>query len=347
MPNQSHMSFLRELAKHDAVMAQRFAEIVTRITSQAQLAALDAAIDDGDFARVFAVLGLDNSFWAPLDAQITDAYRAGALWQLSQLPKKAGPAGLDLRIGFDHRNPLSERWMRDAGARLITEIVEDQRSGVRREIEEGIAQGESARAVRQRLIGKLDGNQRTGGIVGLHSRDMRAVARAREELSDPATLAEYMRRAPGLGRKLPPNGRTIRSAIKQGRALTAAEIDKTIRMYSDKLLRDRGSRIARTEMHSAFSEGRRDAMRQLVERFNAPLDAITRTWQATVGSARTRDSHREMHDQQKKGIEPFVSPVTGALMMGPGDNSLGAPAEEIIHCRCSERIDIDYTKLAI
>jgi hypothetical protein len=40
--------------------------------------------------------------------------------------------------------------------------------------------------------------------------------------------------------------------------------------------------------------------------------------------------------------QPFVSPLTGAQMMFPHDVSRGAPASEIIGCRCFYEIKIDY-----
>ena len=64
---------------------------------------------------------------------------------------------------------------------------------------------------------------------------------------------------------------------------------------------------------------------------------MIKTW-ITRRDANVRDSHQSI-DGQKRGIdEPFIAP-SGALLLTPGDTSLGAAAAEVVNCRCF----VDYS----
>lgn len=59
----------------------------------------------------------------------------------------------------------------------------------------------------------------------------------------------------------------------------------------------------------------------------------THTW-VSMRDERVRVSHWEADGQTVPINEPFI--VNGHKMMFPGDDSLGAPIDEIINCRCIE-----------
>ena len=81
---------------------------------------------------------------------------------------------------------------------------------------------------------------------------------------------------------------------------------------------------------------------QAIDKGLARPEEIEREWSATSKSKPTRESHIAMDGQKVKFDEPYVSPVTGARLMYPGDPN--APAEEIINCRCWEMFRINYLK---
>lgn len=88
---------------------------------------------------------------------------------------------------------------------------------------------------------------------------------------------------------------------------------------------NRSYMIARTEVLSACNAGTYTG-------YKASGVVKGRQWVASMDS-RTRKSHRLADLQQRVLGEPFN--VGKYLMMYPGDGSLGAPAKEIIHCRCT------------
>lgn len=340
MAKQTLAAFARELAKHDLAMARAFLEAVQDIRSSTQRRVVMQAIENNDVSAVVAAFRLGAEYFAPLDRTETQIFEQGAIWQLAQMPKKRAPEGAKLEVRFDHRNPRAERMARQLAGRLITEVSEDQRVLIAATVEEGIAEGRGAQRIARDLLGVQSGNQRVGGLVGLHSRDAEAVRRARAELSEPDAMRDYLRRTKA------PGARTVRAAIKRGQPLSAQQIDKITRQYANRLLRVRANRIARTEAHHAFVAGQNEGLAQSVERGDIPASAIKMVWQSTP-SVRTRDSHMAMNNQEVRWGEAFISPVTGARMMYPGDTSLGAPASETVNCRCGARPEVNFLALAV
>lgn len=133
----------------------------------------------------------------------------------------------------------------------------------------------------------------------------------------------------------------VRKAIKSGKPLAQADIDRITGRYSDRLLNLRGEMIARTEGLNGYRAGNMEALRQLVDTGKVREDQIIRVWDATL-DGRTRPQHAAMEDVTVRGISvPFTMP-DGSRLMYPGDISLGAPGSQTVACRCFHRIKIRY-----
>lgn len=94
--------------------------------------------------------------------------------------------------------------------------------------------------------------------------------------------------------------------------------------YNTRVPPYRAEMIARTESIRAMNAG----SSALFERWGVKR----KEWSA-ASDARTRDTHRAADGQVVDIDKPFN--VGGSSMMYPGDGSMGAPAKEIINCRCS------------
>lgn len=86
----------------------------------------------------------------------------------------------------------------------------------------------------------------------------------------------------------------------------------------------RAEKIARTEVMSSCNYAQYAAS-------EANPDIVGHYWRSQ-NSSRTRATHRAANKQYRPMGEPFD--IGGAKLMFPGDGSLGAPAKEIINCRC-------------
>lgn len=378
MPRDTRRRFLEELAKVEPRIADAFAAAIQDIRSASQLRAIEAAIErgyaTGNIARavqeVSTAINLGSEFFAPLDRQIVEAFIEGGAYQVGLLPKRPPNTAPRLVARFDHRNPRAEAWTRRNTGRLIAEITRDTENVIRETITAGFEENRGQRAIALDLIGRTEGNQRTGGLIGLHSRQAAAVRKARAELMADKSLVnaeilkmtkiEKWRKRPAdevraeavrrvrysyftRDRRDKRFDATVRKAITAGKPLSAADVDNITARYSDRLLQLRGATIARTEGNKAMQAGRTEAMQQLIDSGKVPASAVSKIWDAVIGP-RTRDSHIGLNGQEVKWGEPFVSPVTGALLDHPHDED--APGSEVISCRCTMRTRIDYTQLA-
>ena len=108
---------------------------------------------------------------------------------------------------------------------------------------------------------------------------------------------------------------------------TISSIAKKIYEINDgNIAKWRSRVIARTETANASSYASFERAKQL-----DLGDDIRGKWM-TVGDHRTRESHQAVHGQTKKLGDNFK--VNGYNMKRPLDGSQGAPASEIVNCRC-------------
>lgn len=343
MARDTRRAFMALLDQLEPQVQKAFLEAFDDIRSPARLTALEAAIERADVQGVLGALNLRDEFFAPLDRQIEQAFFQGGAYQLAGLPKKPSTLGGPLVVRFDHRNPRAERWVRLRTTTLIREIVEDQRIAIAQVIERGIAEGRNPRGVALDLVGRVDrgSNRRTGGLVGLTSRQMGYVEATRAELRDPDLMRAYFKRSLRDKRF----DRTVAKALREGRPVSEADILKISGRYSDRLLFHRGETIARTETIQALNAGRDEAIEQLIESGEMPRQAVKHKWSATL-DGRTRHLHRTMHGQEVVQGQPFTSP-TGAQLLFPGDTSLGAGGQDTINCRCYAQVSVDWLSLAV
>jgi hypothetical protein len=120
----------------------------------------------------------------------------------------------------------------------------------------------------------------------------------------------------------------IRRELNLGVAASEGTFELTKRltsMYSE-FSTVRAERIARTEVISASNLGSQTAARST----GLPLE---KEWISTFDS-RTRSPHASAHGQRRDMDRPYD--VMGQRLMFPGDGSMGATADNLVQCRCTE-----------
>lgn len=304
-----------------------FIAAIENIRATVKLSEIEGYLRAGDVDAVLRALDLQPEYFAGVRDAIEDAFNNGGQLQVS--------LGTSLSaLPFNRRHWAAEEWARTNGSRFIAEITESTREGVREAVTIGLQQGPGPGPLARQLVGTMNTStrKREGGILGLTKQQAAWVMNARRDLEnlDPAYFERNAR-----DRR---HDATVRKAIKAGKPLSKADIDRIIRRYSDGLLSYRGGIVARTEAHQALNAGRMAAMRQTAENAGIPLSRVEMKWQATK-DLRTRDTHRSMGGQTTQFGEAFVSP-RGAVMGFPGDTSRGAPASEVVACRCTVTFEI-------
>lgn len=325
------------MAKYGLEVAQAFMAAINDLRSNVELQKVIAALERGDLQGAMDALHLNRAAFAGLEAKITEAFVAGGQGAVASMP-----AAVSIGFRFDPGNQRAASWIRQFSGNLITGLVDGERQQARDFLADGMARGAHPRSVGLELVGRISratGN-REGGLIGLSAPQRAYVQAARIELAsaDPKLLNHYLTRT----RRDRRYDRTVLKAIREGKAIDRDTASLMVTRYSARLVQLRGEVIARTEGLPAIRAAKHEAYQQLVDEGRIAEADIERGWH-TAGDRRVRDSHEGMSGQTVRGLSlPFQSP-SGALLMFPGDTSLGAGTDEIVACRCDESIAVRRT----
>lgn len=324
---------LRLLQSHEPRIRSAFLRAVLLATGAASIVEIEALVQSGNIEGIIQAMGLAPAL-ALLVESVRETYLDGGRMEANELTRRA------VRVYFDIRNPRAEAWLRSRSSDLVTAITREQREAIRIVLEYGTAAGSNPRATALDIVGRIDRitKRRTGGIVGLTSQQASYVTNARRQLlsGDPAQMTAYFdrklrdRRFDGI----------VRRAIAAEKPVSVKDVQRITGRYADRLLNLRGEVIGRTEALQAFSAGRNESVWQMIESGSVRAENVTKRW-SSARDGRTRDTHASMHGQVQPFGQPFRSP-SGALLMHPGDRSLGAGAAEVISCRCASIPKVDY-----
>jgi hypothetical protein len=336
-----------------------FEASIANIRSDVQIAALEAAIASGDVGAAIEAIGLDASYFRPLDEALRAAHLAGGGFAIAAVKAAGARQGVKVTGMFDSRNFRAEGILRQWSSDKVVQISTDTLDAVREALTDAITRGTAPRSAALDLVGRVGpGGVRSGGIVGLDSTKAGWVRNMADALSAENGVGVVGFDADGkpikkfwIGRdgKLKSTftdrdkrfDRLIVRAIKDGKSLSQADIARSTTRYTGRLQKLRGEAIARTELLGSLHAAQAEGLQQLVDSGQVAPDAVTVEWDASSDSA-TRDTHRAADGQIRQQGEPFS--VGGYAMRFPGDSSMGAPAGEIINCRCVLRPRVDFIK---
>lgn len=332
MPTRRELQ--QALDELEGPIRRRWLEAVRDATDATSIAEVERLIESGDTEGIGEAIALGSVATASgilsgTTEAMRDAYLSGGRTEQTAA-----------RIRFDIRNEQAERWLREQSSGFVTRVVEQQREAIRITVESGTRLGQGPRRTALDIAGRIDRTgRRKGGIVGLNSEQAQYVANAREQLrsGDPATMQQYLNRT----RRDRRFDGIVRRAIAEERAVSQADVDRLTGRYGARLLEKRGEDIARTEAMQGFNSARDQAWEQSIEEGNIARENVRKTWQTAGPDGRRRDTHIAMQGQQVRHGEPFTSP-SGARLLHPGDTSLGAPASEIVDCRCVQQVSGDF-----
>ena len=324
-------------------MRQEFLSIISRLKDNVKLVELIKLIEAGNIDGAVKLIGADPSDFSSLARSVSDSYWAGGGSSLTGLPR--APLGLPgtgkATLGFNGQAPLAESWIKTSSSELIQGISDDQKGLIQDTLISGVQKGKGSRAVALDLVGKINPSTgvREGGVLGLTRQQGEWVRSVEEILSDPSRIREYFIKDQSTGKWKPRykltsrvHDKAVLKALQSGKPLDADRIAKIKKQYEAALLKDRARTISRTETLNGMRAGRHQGYQQLIDEGRLKASAIEVRWQSTP-DLRTRHTHRVLDGNIVGFGELFVSP-SGALMAHPGDTTNGAPAEEIINCRC-------------
>lgn len=333
---------LDEMVKLKVPEIQRlFIQTMQEIVDTSILDEMIAAIEAGDAERLFKATGFTAAAIGPIIDAIEQVYKDSAQTTVSEMPSPIITPTGPVMFRFDMRNKNAENDIKTNSSTLISQLTDEARNNVRNTLQAGMIAGDSPRTTALNIIGRIDPTtkKRVGGVIGLTSNQEGWVRSVQQYLTDlnPKyfTLELRDKRFDSI----------VRKAIASGEALSADDISRLVTRYKASALQYRGENIARTETIQSLNRGEYRANMQLVEEGLIKASAITKEWD-DVGDRKVRATHRYLAETYGKGNgigldEPFVS-SSGASLMFPGDTSLGAGADEVSHCRCRQKIGVDW-----
>ncbi|PHR83103.1 phage minor head protein [Henriciella sp.] len=320
--------------QYEKQLLDAFIEAVTDIANRAEIGRMVERLERGDIQGALDAVHLDPAAFRTLEEAFRAAYGAGGVAAVSGMPALRDPNGGRLVVRFDMRAPRVERYLREHSSSLVTRIIDEQRESIRLVLQRGMMEGANPKRTALNIVGRVQrgSNRRTGGILGLSGPQARAVENARSGLlsGDPDAMRAYL----GLTRRDKRFDRTVAKAIREGKGLDRDTVARITGRYSDRLLALRGETIARTETLGALARSKDEAFRQLVDTGAVQAQQVKKRWVATKDN-RTRDSHAAIDGDMVALDQPFSN---GLLY----PHAPGAPAEEVVNCRCTYEHVVDY-----
>jgi len=320
-----------------AEMQSAFLMAIQGVVDQVILAEVIDAIVVGDAERAFELLGFNPGALRPITNAIERMYEQSGDWTADGYPRQPGYP----YFRFDVKNPTAEKWMKDKSSELISRLTDEARTNVRTTLQDAIQRGRNPRNTALDIVGKVNRQtgKREGGTIGLTVNQENWVRSLRTNLEqlNPNYFTKELR-----DKRFDP---AVKKAIDSNTPLAADVVDKLVDRYRSNALKYRGEMIARTESIHAFNAAELESARQVVATGAVRDKDVKREWDS-AGDRKVRPAHKVMDGQQVGLDEPFRSP-DGAFLMYPGDTTLGAPASDVINCRCRVKTVIDWIGAAV
>lgn len=321
---------------------EAFFTAISDITDNVLLNRVVDAIEAGDVERVFRMIGFNERSIAPIVAAIEGAYSAGVMGVTATFPVRVQNEIVRGVFRMDDRNIAAENWLLNHSSKLIVDITEEARQTTRQALAAGMERGDNPRKVALDIVGRRapGSTERQGGVIGLAPNQQTWVETTRSQLQllDRSYFTKELRdkRFDGI----------VEKAIRLGQPLTVVQVEQITSAYASRALKYRGEMIGRTEALHSLNQSAYRAIHNAIDADQLPSEAVKRTWDS-AGDNRVRHSHRLMDGQERGLDEPFTTPPRllapgGYKLMYPLDGSLGAPASEIVACRCRVQIEIDW-----
>jgi hypothetical protein len=321
------------LEKYAPALAREFRNAIADVAKTADIGRMKAALEVFNIEGAIAAVGLDPLDFGGFEELFRTAFIDAGRREAADMPKMEDNFGNPVRQRFSAGHQVAADWLREHGATMLSEVVEDSKAAMRATMARGLQEGRNPASIVPEVVGRINRatGRREGGVLGLTSDQERYANNAQVQLAsgDPEQMRAYLTRE----RRDKRFDRTIAKAIREGTPVPADKIEAAVRSYRNRLLALRAQTVGRTETMTALNKGAHSAWEQGVADGTYVADRITKDWQ-DAHDIRVRHDHAALGARKPIPFnEPFRSP-NGDLMMFPMDRSLGARSKSIVGCRC-------------
>lgn len=236
------------------------------------------------------------------------------------------------------RDRAAENWLRSKSEASPDGATAPIDAELYRVVIDGFKRGDNPRRVGLELAGRVnpETGKRENGLIALDEFEEKILVDFEESMKIPSE--EYFK----FELRNKKFDRSMRRYIRENIRPDSENIKKLVNQFESNLLKQKADNFAQSLMLAALNRSNFEAIKEATFRNNRSPLAIIRVWES-VGDERVREAHRALDGQKVAGFEDcFISPITGAKMLYPGDQSHGAPDAEIRGCRCSVRYEIKF-----
>lgn len=330
--------FDRLLAKYAPELELGFMAGVDDLARRVDIRKLRAALEAGDVSAALRAMNLDEAAFVQFEEAFRKAFVFAGTALVADAPRTQDPEGNEIILRFNGRDRAAEDWLRSHSSALVKGVVAETRQVLRDKMTTSLEAGKNPNKLVTELVGRYNRltKSREGSLIGLTADQAAFVDNAAAELANGRVKAYFSREL--RDRTF---DRAIAKAVKAGQPVPPEVVKTALAAYKSRLLAFRAKVVGRTETFTAMSKSEFTAYTQAIANGDVAEASILKFWD-DADDKRVRPTHVKLGDD--KGVpfsQPFVS-ASGARMMHPHDRSLGAPASEIIGCRCRVRYKIDF-----
>jgi len=325
---------IRPLDENEKKIFGAFLKSSSNIKSDVAYHKLVAAIASGDPENVITAMALDSAAFSELRLRFAEIFENGGSIFSGRIIKAQNDV-----FRFDIQKFNAQRFMASKDVQ-IQGLVGEQKDIVREILTRSIRSKTSMNEAILQLAGRVDRRtgKRTGGVIGLSERQFQTIERLRDDLTsnDPKRIKRVL----SLDLRDPRFDAIIKRSVKDGVPIPAAKINAILNRYQARALRQRAQTIAYTEATTAFNAGQIASAEQAISAGIVDEKLLTKEWQSR-GDNLVRGSHIFLN-RKKVGFKEKFTSYGGVQIAYPGDPD--APQEEIVNCRCSMKIDLDFKR---
>lgn len=340
MPRETSVNLEELLVKWEPQVRAAFLKAVQTVVDRIDVKRLEKLIGEGNITAAVELVGLNPLDFRGLDQALTAAYNESGTKSEKAIPPQVNLlTNTEIAFLFDIRNLNAETQVRNRTGQLITEMVEDQKEVIRQHLTQGLVEGKNPVDTATNLAGRINKvtGKREGGVIGLTSQQEKWQANLEKELDKAHLFRGDPKNFPTFERELRDKrfDAAIKKAIATGKPIPAELKERMLMAYRNKSLKYRANTIARNETMRAIGAAQTETYRQAIEKGHVYPSDIRRYWM-TAGDEHVRHTHRLIPGMNPDGVgweEPFKTPT--------GD-SMHAPHDRDIQCRCREKIKVNY-----
>lgn len=315
-----------------------FQQAINSIKSRVILRVVVDRLRAGDINGAVAAIQVEPTAFLQLERSLQDAFADGGQGLVDELPTLREPNGPAVVWQFSVRNMAAEELMRNQSSRLVTDITESQLEGLRVAFTDGLARGQNPTTTALDVVGRINKatGRREGGFIGLNAEQIKLIDRTRDRLAsgEPSLMRDYL----NLKTRDRRFDATVLKAIREGKPVPKAMLNRIVSRLKDRNLKLRGDTIGRNETLEALSQARENAMQQQIDSGKIRASEVDPEWDAVMDD-RTRHTHVSLNGKTRDQQGYFTS-SSGARLRYPHDPK--APSFETIMCRCRLKYNVDY-----